>query len=84
MAASAAFLSFQENDLDRAEADVGRGRSTTYLDVVERNAPYAVRFDCVVLGDVTVGRLVREQGAGVLVEHVRVRAAPEVAAARVE
>jgi AraC-like DNA-binding protein len=56
MAASAAFLSFQENDLDRAEADVGRGRSTTYLDVVERNAPYAVRFDGVVLGDVTVGR----------------------------
>ena len=50
------FLSFQEYDLDRAEADVGRGRSTTYLDMVERDAPYAVRFDGVVLGDVTVGR----------------------------
>jgi AraC-like DNA-binding protein len=56
MVASAAFLSFQENDLDRAEADVGRGRCTTYLDMVEREAPYAVRFDGVVLGDVTVGR----------------------------
>ena len=39
MVASAAFLSFQEYDLDRAEADVGRGRSTTYLDMVERTLP---------------------------------------------
>jgi AraC-like DNA-binding protein len=56
MVGTANYISFHEDDLDHAKADVGRDGSTTRLDMVDRRTPYDVRFDGVEFGAVSVVR----------------------------